>query len=705
MDTDRQSEVTPRESSEGASDLSNPDLYIHPELSRLAFNERVLAMAVDDQVPLLERLRFLTIASTNMDEFFEVRVAGLVQQIGFEGARRGPDGLSPEEAVSAISARAQEMVSRQYKALNEVLLPALAEEGIDIVSRHRWNEGQKQWAKDYFETQVLPVLTPTGLDPGHPFPNVRNKSLHFIVSLKGKDAFGRPAGMAVVPIPRCLPRLIPIDNHPDGTFVLLSSVIHAHINALFPGMRVTGCHQFRVTRNSDLWVDEEAVDDLLHALRGELSTRAYGDAIRLEIADTCDEALCTFLLGVYGLDRRAVYKVDGPVNLHRLEALYELDRPELKYAPMTPTHPLLSQGSGDIFQTLRQQDILLHHPYEGFRSVIELIQTAAADSQVLAIKQTLYRTSTDSSIVSALVDASRAGKEVTAVVEIRARFDEAANIDLASRLKEAGVHVVYGVVGYKTHAKMMLIVRREEGQLRRYVHLSTGNYHQGTARFYTDLGFMTCDTQITEDVHKVFLGITSPGQGQRLSRLIQSPFSLQPKVLELIDNEAKKALAGEPAHIIAKLNNLSDPELIQALYRASQAGVVIDLLVRTICCLRPGISGTSETISVRSVVGRFLEHSRVYYFLNGGDEKVYLASADWMPRNLYRRVEIAWPLRRKRLKRRVVKECLKLVLKDNTQAWTLDSEGEWQRQEPGKRRAVTSQVELVTMLTDDDTIH
>ena len=701
MDMSKGDEVEETVSESAQLDLANPEYYLHPELSRLAFNERVLSMAMDPTQPLLERLRFLTIASTNLDEFFEVRVAGLVEQIGFEGARRGPDGLSPEEAVNLIRARVQEMVVAQYKALNEVLLPALADEKIVIIPRDRWSERQRTWSKDYFEAQVLPVLTPTGLDPGHPFPNVRNKSLHFIVSLKGKDAFGRPAGLAVVPIPRCLPRLIPIEGEAEGTFVLLSSIIHAHITALFPGLKVTGCHQFRVTRNSDLWVDEEAVDDLLHALRGELNTRAYGDAIRLEIASNCDEGLCTFLLGVYGLDERDVYRVDGPVNLHRLEALYELDRPDLKYPPMTPSHP---QITGDFFRVLRNQDVLLHHPYEGFKSVIDFVHAAARDPQVLAIKQTLYRTSSDSSIVSALVEAARAGKEVTAAVEIRARFDEALNIDLAARLKEAGVHVVYGVVGFKTHAKMMLVVRREEGCLKRYAHLSTGNYHRGTARYYTDFGVLTSDPSLTEDVHKVFLAITSPGLSPNLSALLQSPFTLQPSVLQLIDGERQRALAGEPARIIAKLNNLSDPALIQALYRASQAGVEIDLLVRTICSLRPGIPGVSDNIRVRSIVGRFLEHSRVYYFLDGGKERVYCASADWMPRNLYRRVEIAWPLRRKRIKRRVIREALKLGLKDNIQAWTLDVDGEWTRMSPGAKKHLSSQRELLERLTKEDSV-
>ena len=676
-------------------DVADPALYINRELSRLSFNDRVLAQASDESVPLLERLRFLTIASTNLDEFFEVRVAGLKQQAVHESVRLGPDGLTPQVSLRRIAAAAHYMVAEQYRTLNEQLFPALAAEDINVLRRSEWAEDQRLWLERYFDEQVKPVLTPTGLDPAHPFPNVRNKSLNFILTLKGKDAFGRQVGLAVVQAPRCLPRLIELPSalsRRRHEFVMLSAVIHAHVDRLFPGMKVTGCHQFRVTRNSDLWVDEEVVDDLLHALTGELTTRAWGDAVRVEVADTCDDAICRYLLDVFDLDQQDLYRVQGPVNLHRLSQLHALvDRPDLKYGPFAPGLPTSIALGGDMFQILRSKDVLLHHPYQSFNPVLELISQASRDPRVLAVKQTLYRTGAESPVVEALLEAARRGKEVTAVVELRARFDEAANIDLATRLQQAGAQVVYGVVGYKAHAKMLMVVRREEdGSLRRYCHMGTGNYHAGTARAYTDVSLLTAKPQIGADVDAVFQQLTGVGKDVPLTHLLHSPFTLQSSLLSLIDAEAEAARRGEPSRIIARVNNLSDPAIIQALYRASGAGVSIDLIVRTICCLRPGIEGVSENIRVCSVVGRFLEHSRIFYFLAGGEERVYCASADWMPRNLYRRVEVAFPVSNKRLKKRVIHETLLLPLEDNCEAWDLAASGEYTRRVPAEDVAETS---------------
>lgn len=675
--------------------------YFHPELSRLSFNARVLSQASEQSLPLLERLRFLTIASTNLDEFFEVRVATLRAQVGYEGARRGPDGLSPTEVLSEISRKAHMMVEHQYKLLNGELLPALEESGIAVLPRHRWSKEQRTWAEQYFRQEVLPVLTPTGLDPGHPFPNVRNMSLNFIVALEGVDAFGRRDGLAVVPVPRCLPRLIPMPGSFEHTYVLLSSIIHANVELLFPGLEVTECHQFRVTRNSDLWVDEEAVDDLLHALRGELSTRAYGDAVRLEVASTCSTELSDFLLEVYDLGAEDLYRVDGLVNLHRLAALIDVvDRADLKFSPLTPQVPDAVAHGKDLFEEVSQGDILLHHPYQSFKPVVDFLWQAARDPNVLAIKQTLYRTGSNSPFGEALIEAARRGKEVTVVVEIRARFDEAANIDLATRLKEAGAHVVYGIVGFKTHAKVILVVRREPHGLRRYVHMGTGNYHSGTARVYTDFSYLTAHPEVTEDVHNLFLALTSPGRVRELHQLLHSPFTLQSKVLDLIQAECDRAEAGEHARVVAKINNLSDPVLIRALYRASTLGVKVDLLVRTICCLRPGVPGVSENIRVFSAIGRFLEHSRIYYFAGGGEEQVYCASADWMPRNLYRRVELAWPLTDPALRDRVRREGLELQLEDNCQLWELGADGRWIRRSPdGRAVPLSAQQRLLNELS------
>lgn len=660
-----------------AVDLNRADLYINRELSLLAFHRRVLEQAKDETMPLLERLRFLCIASTNLDEFFEVRVALFKQQAQVGSVQAGPDNLSPTEVLNRISVAAHEFVDEQYRLLNELLLPLLEKEGICFLRRDQWNEVQATWVRKFFDDELLPILTPIGLDPAHPFPRILNKSLNFIVSLKGKDAFGRDSGMAVVQAPRSLSRLIPLPNgvseHPSD-FVFLSSIIHAYVEDLFPSMKVLGCYQFRVTRNSELFVDEEEVDDLLRALEGELLGRRYGDGVRLEVADNCPEKMVNFLLRQFKLGPQDLFQVNGPVNLNRLVSLPEMvDRPDLKYPSFTSSVP--NNIGRNIFSSIKENDILLHHPFQSFTPVIDFVKQAAVDQQVLAIKQTLYRTGPDSVLVDALVEAARAGKEITVVIELRARFDEEANIRLANRLQEAGAHVVYGVVGFKTHAKMMMVVRREGKKLKRYVHLGTGNYHARTARIYTDYGLLTCDEAIGEDVHKMFMQLTSLGHGAKLKKLLQSPFTLHKGILERIEKEAENALRGKPAHIMAKINALTEFDIIRALYRASIAGVKIDLIVRGICCLRPGIAGISDNIHVRSTVGRFLEHTRIFYFHNDGRSEVFCSSADWMDRNLLKRVEACFPIENAALKERVIEQGLKLYLSDNTQAWILNSEG------------------------------
>ena len=667
--------------------LKQPELYNNRLLSLLAFNRRVLEQAKDADTPLLERLKFLCILSTNMDEFFEIRLAGTKQRVELGSVQTEPDGRSPQEVLRVNSTAAHEIVHEQYRVLNEEIIPALEAESIRFLRRQEWTEAQRNWLRDYFETELLPILSPLGLDPAHPFPKVLNKSLNFIVSLEGKDAFGRNSGYAVVQAPRALPRIIPmpageLEEGAPYNFVFLSSIIHAFVEDLFPGMTVHGCYQFRVTRNGDLFVDEEEVDDLMRALEGELPQRRYGQAVRLEVAANCPDAMADFLLEEFELGREDLYQVDGPVNLNRLMAVYDLvDRSDLKYPSFTPGLPPALTTGTDLFKAIRERDILLHHPFQSFLPVIDFVRQAAQDPNVLAIKQTLYRTDPDSAIVENLVEAARAGKEVTVVVELRARFDEQDNIRLASQLQEAGAHVVYGVVGYKTHTKMILIVRREAGRLRNYVHLGTGNYHSRTARLYTDYGLLTADRRISEDVRNIFLQLTSLGQFKDLHRLLQAPFTLHEAVLTRIEREAKHAAAGRGGRIIAKVNSLTEPRTIQALYRASMAGVEIDLIVRGMCVLRPGLPGVSENIRVRSIIGRFLEHTRVFYFDNAGSPDVYCASADWMDRNFFRRVETAFPVNNPEARRRILKD-LEYYLMDTRQAWLLQPDGSYVRAAP-----------------------
>ena len=680
------------------------ELFINRELSLLEFNRRVLEQAVNENLPLLERLTFLCITSSNLDEFFEVRVAGLKQQVAYGSVQRGPDNLSPSDVLNRISETAHQIVKKQYQLLNEVILPTLANQGICFVRRKDWNVKQSNWIKRYFNRELLPVLSPVGMDPAHPFPRVSNKSLNFIISLEGKDAFGRNSGIAILQAPRALPRLIQLPvscTAHDYEFVFLSSIIHAHVSDLFPGMQVKGCFQFRVTRNSELFVDDEEIDDLMRALEGELPSRRFADAVRLEVADNCPQEIVNYLLHQINLQPDDVYQVSGPVNLHRLMTIPgQIDRPDLKFSGFNPGLPERLSRSSDIFETIRKGDVLLHHPFQSFAPIVDLLRQAAADPDVLAIKQTLYRTGEGSVIIDALVEAAKAGKEVTVVIELRARFDEQENIGLANKLQAAGAHVSYGVVGHKTHAKVIMIVRRESKQLKRYVHLSTGNYHARTARLYTDYGLMTSDQAITEDVHKIFQQLTAMGKPGKLKRILQSPFTFHKSMLEFISREIEFAQAGKPARIIAKMNSLVEEQIIQALYEASQAGVKIDLIVRGVCCLRPGIKGISDNIQVRSIVGRFLEHTRIYCFHNNGDMQLYCASADWMGRNFFRRVETCFPIDDKRLKQRIFKEGLMTYLGDNTQAWILQSDGGYKQCTPGNVKPRSAQDELLAALAD-----
>ena len=616
-----------------------------------------------------------------------MRVADLVHQLTFNREQSGIDGLHPAQVLDEIYSLCSTTVERQYEILNDTLLPQLKEQNIHFLRRAEWNDEQRIWIRDYFDDSIQPLISPIGLDPSHPFPRLVNKSLNFIVALDGKDAFGRQTGLAIIPAPRSLPRTLRLPDElvQEGGdhFVFLSSIIHEYADELFPGMTVKGCYQFRVTRNADLDIDHEETSDLASALEDELHSRNFGEEMRLEVADNCPDELISFLLRQFNLDESDLFKVNGPVNLGRLiEVIDQINRPDLRYPPFTPGLPKNVNFKKSIFESIRAKDTLLLHPFESFTPVVDLLREAAKDPSVKSIKQTLYRTGAKSEIVNALVDAARNGKEVTVVIELRARFDEEENLYLANRLQEAGAVVVYGVVGYKTHAKMMLIVRKEGNQYRRYVHLGTGNYHAGNARAYTDYSFMTCDDSICEDVHKVFQQLTGMGEVMRVKKLFHAPFTLHKRLIQLIDREREHADAGKPALIRMKANGLTEPKVIRALYRASQSGVKVELIIRGMCSLRPGISGVSENIEVRSIIGRFLEHTRVYYFLNGGSDEIYAGSADLMERNLLRRVETAFPVETNKIKERM-KEELEIYVKDNTQAWILQTDGSYVRAQPG----------------------
>jgi polyphosphate kinase len=657
--------------------------FLSRDLSQLAFNERVLALAEQPNMPLGERLRYISIVSSNLDEFFEIRVADLMEAL--RDAGEAGYASAQWQEFERIAQRAHALVDRQYSLYNDTIMPALARSNVVVLNHMERTPRQRAWVRDYYRREVMPLLSPIGLDPSHPFPQVMNKALNFIVQLEGKDAFGRPSAIAIVKVPRSLPRVIalPAALCPGRqAFVLLSSVIRAHLEDLFPRRTLGGFSQFRVTRDSDLRVDEREVSNLREALQFELTQRHYGEAVRLEVLRTCPPHLEELLRVQFQLPAQAVYRVEGPVNLVRLNQLVDhLDNPAHRFSAMQPAWPARPAQGASVFEALREGDVLLHHPFQSFEPVIEFLRQAVLDPQVVAIRMTLYRTGTGSILVDLLVDAARRGKEVTVVVELQARFDEEANINLAERLEAVGAQVVYGVVGMKTHAKLLLVLRREEGRGRArlvpYVHLGTGNYHPTTTKLYTDFGLLTAERSICADVEKIFLHLTSMTRVQRLRHLWLAPFTLQQRIIAALERESRLARAGKGGRVIAKINALTDEATINALYGASQAGVRIDLIVRGACALRPGVPGLSENIRVRSIVGRFLEHHRIYYFGGGGADHVYLASADWMGRNLLRRIEVAWPVLDPALKARVMDEGLRPYLADTSDAWTLGPDGRY----------------------------
>jgi polyphosphate kinase len=699
-------------SAKSVRDLDQPQFFINRELSWLEFNHRVLEEAQNPDNPVLERLKFLTIFSSNLDEFFEIRVAGLQQAAETQPGQRGPDGMTPDEVLHAISNRVCDMVSAQYQCYREEVAPALAEAGIDLHTVDGLDEKGRAWAESYFRNEVFPVLTPLAIDPAHPFPQLLNKSLNLAVVLSIPDTPNEMDGLrrdddhedtrfGVVQVPRVLPRLIalPPEVSPPGrrVYVFLSSLIGEFIGQLFPGLEVEGCYAFRVTRNSELYLDEDEADNLLEAMREQLQRRRRGDAVRLEVQRGCDPAVVQMLLETFELEQMDLYEVDGPVNLPRLMAVYSGEkRPDLKDPTFVTAKPRALRDvetPAEFFQALREDDILLHHPYDSFKSVVDFVQMAADDPQVLAIKQTLYRTSGDSPIVRALMKAAENGKQVTALVELKARFDEENNIQWARRMEEAGVHVLYGLVGLKTHCKVALVVRREGAHIRRYVHLGTGNYNPTTARLYTDVGLLSSREELGNDAAKIFNLLTGMSQFPGLDKLKMAPFGLHAEFIQLIDREAAhakkqarqasstrssknpKIQVQSPPRIVAKMNSLVDAEIIKALYRASQSGVQIDLIVRGICCLRPGVAGVSDNIRVHSIVDRFLEHPRVFLFANNGQEEIYCGSADWMPRNFFRRIEVVFPIETPALKDRLREEVLGTALADNVKSRLMKSDG------------------------------
>ena len=689
-------------SSSGVGSLAMPVL-LSRERAILEFNRRVLAQARREDVPLLERLRYICIVSSNMDEFFEVRFADYIEAVRQAGA----SGLLNDMAV--VAAEAHAIIDDQYAAFNDEVMPRLQTAGIVILNHADRDAAQRAWVDRFFVSQVRPLLVPVGLDPAHPFPQVANKSLNFIVRLSGKDAFGRENTIAIVKVPRVLPRVMRL---PDALvpgkqgFVLLTSVIRAHLGEMFPGREVEAFSQFRITRDSDLDVDEDDVVNLRQAMRSGLTTRHFGQALRLEVVSTCPPELSEFLLQQFDLPQAALYRVNGPVNLVRLNQLIDQaqerrEPPWLRFPAHEPRWPesrLPRQKS--MFATLRKGDVLLHHPFESFEPVVQFLREAVYDPDVLAIKQTIYRTGSESPLMDLLIEAAGRGKEVMCVVELKARFDEEANINWAERLEAVGVQVVYGIVGLKTHAKLLLVTRREttsdpgRTKLRRYAHLSTGNYNPKTARLYTDLGYLTADKDLTADADAVFQQLASLGKMKPLRRLLQAPFTLHRKMLDHIARVADAARVGAPARIVVKVNALTDVPLIEALIRAGQAGADVDLIVRGACMLPPGIAGVTDRIRVRSVVGRFLEHSRIMYFRWGptdDDEALFLSSADWMSRNMFRRIEVAWPVPDAALRQRVIDECLVPYLFDACDAWTLQSDGRYLRvgsHDPSAQRAL-----------------
>ena len=664
--------------------------WLNRDLSLLAFNERVLDWAKRPDVPLLERLRYLCIVSSNLDEFFEVRAA-------LYTSLESP--IAPLDAVDAqaqneLSQAAHQLVEEQYALFNDVLMPAFAKEGVRMLSHGERNLAQQQWVKSFFEREVRPMLLPVGLDPAHPFPQVANKSLNFIVRLSGKDAFGRDNEIAIVKVPRSLPRLIQLPEKISGKrqlFVSISSVVRAHLKDLFPGRDVQQFSQFRVTRHSDLSVDEEDVKNLRTALRQGLVHRHYGQAVRLEVSSGCSEYLSEFLLKQFELPLSALYRVHGPVNLVRLNQLIDLvDNPKWLFPRYNASFPQQMVTNESVFERLQSGDVMIHQPYESFDGVLSFLREAVRDPDVLAIKQTIYRTGADSVLMELLREAVQRGKEVTVVVELKARFDEEANINWAEKLEYIGAQVVYGVVGLKTHAKMLLVTRREGRSIRRYAHLSTGNYNPRTAKLYTDLSHITCDPKLTQDVESVFNLLANQSKIPRLNKLMIAPFHLQKSLIDKVEKTAQAAAKGVAGRIILKMNTLTDEKLMEALVHAGQAGVQIDLIIRGACMLPAQRPGLTDNIRVRSIIGRFLEHSRVFYFRSGQDESLYLSSADWMNRNMLRRVELAWPVEDAVIRQRVIDECLVAYLHDNVDAWSLNADGHYTRVQAAKPKRASS---------------
>ena len=679
--------------------------YINRELALISFNERVLAMSELQTTPILEKLNYLCIVSSNLDELFEIRVAGLKARLMEEPSyEKTPDGLNTLETLKAVRQRIQILVKKQYEILNFRVLPSLTEKNILVHTKNSITQNQMLWAKHFFLNEIFPILTPIGLDPAHPFPRVLNKSLNFIVEMNGKDSFGREGRVAILQAPKSLPRLIKIPeitSPVNNEFIMLSVFVEIFSKLIFPGMEILGVHQFRLTRNSDLFVDEEEITDLRKALRGGLSQRNFGAAVRLEVSKSISSVCLDLLIKEFNLSLDDCYMVDGPVNLSRLIKLPELvDKPLLKFPVFFPDNGKFFFNEVNLFERIKKEDILLHHPYQSFNIVTDFINSAANDPNVVAISQTIYRTGNTSELMQSLLSATKKGKEVTVVVELMARFDEETNINWASQLEEAGAHVIFGVVGNKTHAKMCLIVRKESGQLRRYVHLGTGNYHPTTAKLYTDFGLLTANEKICSEVHKIFHQLTGLGTSKPLRELWQSPFKLHSNVIKAINTEIKHAQNGRKARIIARMNSLVEIKTINALYKASQNGVKIDLIVRGVCMLRPGVSGLSENITVRSTIGRFLEHSRIFFFKNDGADNVYLSSADWMDRNFFRRVEIAFPIFNNKLKKRVINEGLLLHLKDNNLSWKMKEDGSYKIRRNIGNKKFSCQDYLLSLYTE-----
>jgi len=671
--------------------------FISRELSWLEFNQRVLSESLNHENPLLERVKFFCIVSSNLDEFFEVRVAGLKQQIESDVVERSVDGRTASEIFRALHERVRAMMSQQFKCWREDLVPNLAKSNIRFLRPDGLDDKRSNWLHEYYQQQVRPVLTPLGIDPVHPFPQLLNKSLNIILQLEIEKDGAVSKRLAVVQVPQVLPRLVRLPGEDENReYIFLGHLIGHYLADLFPGTKILGYWHFRVTRNSELYIDEDDVRNLLSAVEQELHNRRKGAAVRLEVDHSMPSEISQYLLENLDLTEEDLYRIDGPLNPVRLMAICSGDHsPELRDATFVAPVASSLRDVQDYFAAIRQKDILLHHPYENFSSVVEFLEQAARDPHVLAIKQTLYRTGGDARIVGALMSAVRNGKQVTAVTELKARFDEANNILWARRLEEAGVHVVYGMAHHKVHSKMALVVRRDEDCIRRYLHLGTGNYNPSTAKIYTDISLFTARPAFGEDSTNLFNLLTGIGQFQGASKLLIAPFTLQERIMTMIHAETENAKAGKPAKIVAKMNGLVDREIIEALYAASCAGVQIDLIIRGICCLRPGVPGVSENIRVRSIVGRYLEHSRIYYFENDGHPLVYVGSADWMPRNLYSRVEVVFPIEEPSLKQRIIEEILHRMLADNTKAWILQPDASYLQQSPGDGEAHNSQAEFM----------